>query len=56
LERLMEENAAVNCPFIAAFAISKVRGGLLRPGCSTAPDVSAGSRTIRMQGRFMTPS
>ena len=56
LERLMEEDAAANRPFIAALAISKVRGGLPAPGTTTAPDVSAGSRTVRMQGRFMTPS
>ena len=52
----MEEDAAANRPFIAALAISKVRGGLLAPGTTTGPDVSAGSRTVRMQGRFMTPS
>ena len=32
LERLMEEDAAANRPFIAALAISKVRGGLPAPG------------------------
>ena len=56
LERLLEEDAAANRPFIAALAISKVRGGLPAPGFFTAPDVSAGLRTIRMQGRFMTPN
>jgi len=53
LERLMEEDAAANRPFIAALAISKVRCGLPAPA---TPDLSAGSRTVRMQGRFMTPS
>jgi hypothetical protein len=59
LERLMEEDAAAGRPFIAALAISKARGGLPRPGSSTAPDVSAdsrGIRTARMQGRFTPPS
>jgi len=32
LERLMEEDAAANRPFIAALAISKVRSGLPVPG------------------------
>ena len=32
LERLMEEDAAANRPFIAALAISKTRGGLPAPG------------------------
>jgi hypothetical protein len=32
LERLMEEDAAASRPFIAALAISKVRGGLPAPG------------------------
>src|SRR5215470_2521220 len=32
LERLMEEDAAANRPFIAALAISKARGGLPAPG------------------------
>ena len=32
LERLMEEDAAADRPFIAALAISKVRGGLPAPG------------------------
>ena len=32
LERLMEEDAAVDRPFIAALAISKARGGLPAPG------------------------
>ena len=32
LERLMEEDAAADRPFIAAFAISKARGGLPAPG------------------------
>jgi hypothetical protein len=42
LERLMEEDAAADRPFIAALAISKARGGLPGPGSSIAPDVSAG--------------
>ena len=32
LERLMEEDAAADRPFIAALAISKTRGGLPAPG------------------------
>jgi len=32
LERLMEEDAAANRPFIAALVISKKRGGLPAPG------------------------
>jgi hypothetical protein len=32
LERLMEEDAAANHPFIAALAISTARGGLPAPG------------------------
>ena len=32
LERLMEEDAAANHPFIAALVISKARGGLPAPG------------------------
>ena len=32
LERLMEEDAAAEHPFIAALAISKARGGLPAPG------------------------
>jgi hypothetical protein len=32
LERLMEEDAAANRPFIATLAISQVRGGLPAPG------------------------
>jgi hypothetical protein len=32
LERLMEEDAAADRPFIAALVISKVRGGLPGPG------------------------
>ena len=32
LERLMEEDAATERPFIAALAISKARGGLPAPG------------------------
>jgi len=32
LEHLMEEDAAADRPFIAALAISKVRGGLPAPG------------------------
>ena len=32
LERLMEEDAAADRPFIAALAISKTRGGLPGPG------------------------
>ena len=59
LERLMEEDAAADRPFIAALAISKARGGLPGPGSSIAPDVSAGSRairTVRTRGRFTPPS
>ena len=59
LERLMEEDAAADRPLIAALAISKARGASRRPGSSTAPDVSAGSRairTVRTHGRFMLPS
>ena len=52
LERLMEEDAAADRPFIAALAISRTRGSLPAPGSSTARDVSAGSRTVRTQGRF----
>ena len=32
LERLMEEDAAADRPFIAALAISRARGGLPAPG------------------------
>ncbi len=32
LERLMEEDAAADRPFIAALAVSKARGGLPAPG------------------------
>jgi hypothetical protein len=32
LERLMEEDAAADRPFVAALAISKARGGLPAPG------------------------
>ncbi|WP_411288683.1 hypothetical protein [Phenylobacterium sp.] len=32
LERLMEQDAAADRPFIAALAISKLRGGLPAPG------------------------
>ena len=32
LERLMEEDAEVGVPFIAALAVSKARGGLPAPG------------------------
>ncbi len=32
LERLMEEDAAADRPFIAALALSKARGGLPAPG------------------------
>lgn len=32
LERLMKEDAAADCPFIAALVISKARGGLPAPG------------------------
>jgi hypothetical protein len=32
LERLMEEDAAADRPFIAALAVSKTRGGLPAPG------------------------
>jgi hypothetical protein len=53
LERLMEEDAAADRPFIAALAISKARGGLPGPGSSIAPDVSA---TVRTRGRFTPPS
>lgn len=58
MERLMEEDAAADCPFIAALAISKARDGLPAPGSSTAPDVQAGSRAIRTvttHGRFTSP-
>jgi hypothetical protein len=55
LERLMEEDAAADRPFIAALVISRARGGLPGAGSSIAPNVSAGSRairTVRMRGRF----
>src|SRR3981081_3394848 len=32
LERLMEEDAAAKCPWIAALAVSRARGGLPAPG------------------------
>ena len=35
LERLMEEDAAADRPFLAALAISKARGGLPGPGATT---------------------
>jgi hypothetical protein len=58
LERLMEEDAAADRPFIAALVISRV-AACRRPGSLTAPGVSAGSRairTVRTHGRFMLPS
>ena len=45
LERLMEEDAAADRPFIAALAISKARGGLPAPGffeCARRLDRFAG--------------
>jgi hypothetical protein len=45
LERLMEEDAAADRPFIAALAISKARGGLPPPGffeCARRLDRFAG--------------
>jgi hypothetical protein len=54
LERLMEEDAAADRPFIAALAISKA-AACRGPGSSIVPGVSAGSRairTVRTQGRF----
>src|SRR6267378_2598898 len=45
LERLMEEDAAADLPFIAALAISKARGGLPAPGffgCARRPVRFAG--------------
>jgi len=59
LERLMEEDAAADRPFIAALAISKARAICRGPGSSIAPGVSAGSRAIRTgrtRGRFTPPS
>src|SRR5262249_3204259 len=43
MERLTEEDAEADRPFITALTISKARGGLPAPGSSAAPDVSAGS-------------
>jgi len=43
LERLMEEDAAADRPFIAALTISKARGGLRRPGLRLRPT----SRPVR---------
>jgi hypothetical protein len=56
LERLMEEDAAADCPFMAALAISKTRGGLPVPGFFDCAGRSAGSRTVRTQGHFTPPS
>ena len=45
VERLMEEDAAADRPFIAALAISKARGGLPAPGffeCARRLDRFAG--------------
>ncbi len=50
----MEEDAVADRPIIAASSISKAR--YRNPGSSTAPDVSAGSRAVRTQGRFAPPS
>ena len=62
LERLMEEDAAADRPFIAALAISKARGGLPGPGFfvrgrsgrSGREDVSRrrAERRLRLLGRF----
>ena len=52
LERLMEEDATAHRPFIADLAITRRVAAHRRPGSSIAPDVSAGSRTVRTQGRF----
>ena len=54
LERLMEEDAAADRP-PSARRVAAYR----RPGSSTAPDVSVGSRairTVRTHGRFTPPS
>ena len=59
LERLMEEDAAADRPFIAALAISKARGGLPAPGffdCARRLGRFAGIRPVRTQGRFTPPS
>ena len=59
LERLMEEDAAADRPFIAALVISKARGGLPAPGffdCARRLGRFAGIRTARTQGRFTPPS
>jgi alpha-D-ribose 1-methylphosphonate 5-triphosphate synthase subunit PhnI len=59
LERLMEEDAAADRPFIAALAISKARGGLPGPGffdCARRLGRFAAIRTVRTRGRFTPPS
>src|SRR5271167_912100 len=59
LERLMEEDAAADRPFIAALAISKARGGLPAPGffdCARRLGRFAGDRTVWTHGRFTPPS
>ena len=58
LERLMEEDAAADRPFIAALVISKARGGLPARGffdCARRLGGSRAIRTVRTQGRF-TPA
>jgi hypothetical protein len=56
LERLIEEDAAANRPFLPRSPSARCAVALPAPGFFTAPDVSAGLRAVRMQGRFMTPS
>jgi hypothetical protein len=55
LERLMEEDAAADRSSPRSPSARRV-AACRRPGSSTAPDVSAGSRTVRTQGRFTPPS
>ena len=59
LERLMEEDAAADRPFIAALVISRARGGLAAPGffnCARRLGRFAGDPEGQELGRFTPPS
>jgi len=59
LERLMEEDAATDRPFIAALAISKARDGLPAPGffdCARRLGRFAGDTDAQDERTFTPPS